>query len=257
MERIRVSMLIAPMGHDVDRVGRQFERWMERSGAFEVRMAGTFSGAEIGIGEFLKNPENIAWTEAFVLMCPEEEFDSQSKKLLETAVFSGKGILCFHGVHPSYRDWPAMEAMIGLLWRETASHGDYDWFRVKPTLPEHPIMQGVEPFETKEELYCGLSNVQNVPLTVLAAAHSPKGRISRHGQPGTGADEPVLTLGRFGEGITVDFLLGHVWTHYTGHGLLENTLLSLRPPQVKTMLLRSLEWAAREQLVLTGPRKGE
>lgn len=254
MEKIRAAMLIAPMGHDVARISEQFVKWMEKSGVFEVKRAGDFPGSTVSIHDFLTDKENVAWTEVFLLMCPDESFDAETMDILEQAVAGGKGILCYHGVHPCYRDWPAMEAMIGLLWRETASHGDYDYFTVQPTLPEHPIMEGITPFETKEELYCGLSNVQNVSLTVLATAHSPKERISRHGQPGTGNEEPVLTLGSYGKGITVNFLLGHVWTHYTGHGLLENTLLSLRPPQFKTLLLRSCEWAARGEIVLT---KGE
>lgn len=188
----------------------------------------------------------------FLLLCPGEHFDDETKKILEQAVSDGKGLLCYHGVHPSYNTWPAAEAMIGLLWCEEASHGDYDYFTVQPTAPDHPIMKGVTAFDTKEELYCGLSNVQNVPLEVLATAHSPKEHISRHGAPGTGNEEPVLTLGKFCKGITVNFLLGHVWPYYTGHGLLENTLLSLRPPQFKTMLLRSCEWAARGEIILTG-----
>lgn len=60
-------------------------------------------------------------------------------------------------------------------------------------------MKGVTAFDTKEELYCSLSNVQNVPLEVLATVHSPKEHISRHGAPGTGNEEPVLTLGKFGK----------------------------------------------------------
>ncbi len=251
MKKIHVAMLIAPMGHDVDRVSAVFERWMKKSGAFESRRVGIFRGAKQSVIDFLSDERNIAWTDVFLLMCCEDAFDVRTRKILEDAVANGKGIVCFHGVHPGYRDWADMEKMIGLLWREDASHGDYDYFKVEPAKPEHPIMRGVEAFETKEELYCGLSNVHHVPLEVLATAHSPKERISRHGAPGTGQEEPVLTVGVYGKGITVDFLLGHVWTYYTGHGLLENTLLSLRPPQVRTLLLRSCEWAARGEIVLT------
>ncbi len=251
MEKIHVAMLVSPMGHDVDRVSEQFEKWLVNNGGFAVKRVGVFKGSKIGFREFLTNPENIAWTDVFVMVCPHDLFDEETKVILEQAVASGKGICWQHGLHPAYRDWPAAEAMIGLLWRDTATHGDYDYFTVKPQKPEHPIMQGVEAFETKEELFCGLTNVQNVALEVLASAHSPKERISRHGEPGTGKEEPVLTLGKFGKGICVDFLLGHVWPHYTGHGLLENTLLSLRPPQVKTMFLRSCEWAARGEIVFT------
>ena len=89
-----------------------------------------------------------------------------------------------------------------------------------------------------------MSNTYNVRVEVLATAFSDYDLLSRHGHHGTGRHEPVLTVGGYGRGRTVNFILGHVWTYYTGHGLLEDTLLSLEPPQIKKMLLRSCEWAA-------------
>ena len=246
MRKIRTVICTAPMGHDVERVTRQVAAWMEASGLFTVEHAGWFAGAPRSVDDFMADEESVAATDLFFLNCPDDPFTTAHSRLrLEQAVGSGAGFLAFHGLQPSCHNWPEIEKMVGLLWRETASHGDYDWFTVEPAPTAHPILQGISPFRTKEELYCGLTNVHNVPLEILATAHSPQERLSRHGHPGTGNEEPVLTLGRYGEGITVNFLLGHVWPFYTGHGLLENTLLSLKPPEVRKLLLRSCLWAAR------------
>ena len=246
MRKIRTAIFTSPMGHDVVRITRQVTAWLEDTGLFTVEQAGWFSGAPRSVDDFMADPDAVANTDLFFLNCPDDPFTTeQSKTALEQAVGNGAGFLAFHGLQPGCRNWPEIEKMVGLLWRDTASHGDYDWFTVEPADGAHPIMAGISPFRTKEELYCGLTNVHGVPLEILATAHSPKERIPRHGHPGTGNEEPVLTLGRYGKGITVNFLLGHVWPFYTGHGLLENTMLSLKPPEVRKMLLCSCLWASR------------
>ena len=245
MKKYHAAIFTSPMGHDVVRITNQVTEWLVNTGLFTVHHAGWYPDAPQSVEDYMADEKAVSETDLFFLNCPDDPFTSaRSRERLEKAVREGAGFLGFHGIQPSCRDWPEIEKMVGLLWRETASHGDYDWFTVEPAAP-HPIMEGISPFRTKEELYCGLTNVHNVPLEILASAHSPKERLSRHGHPGTGNEEPVLTLGKYGEGITVNFLLGHVWPFYTGHGLLENTMLSLKPPEVKKMLLRSCLWAAR------------
>ena len=75
-----------------------------------MKRAGDFPGSTVSIHDFLTDKENVAWTEVFLLMCPDESFDAETMDILEQAVAGGKGILCYHGVHPCYRDWPAMAA---------------------------------------------------------------------------------------------------------------------------------------------------
>ncbi|MCQ2431077.1 MAG: ThuA domain-containing protein [Clostridia bacterium] len=249
MGKIRAVIFTSPMGHDVVRVKNQVKDWLEETEQFEVLEAGWYHGAPMSVDEFMAKDELVNQTDLFFLNCPDDPFTTEKSRIaLEQAVGNGAGFLGFHGIQPSCRNWPEIEKMVGLLWRETATHGDYDWFDVTPETPDHPIMRGIKPFRTKEEVYCGLTNVHHVPLQVLASAHSPKERLSRHGHPGTGNEEPILTLGSYGKGITVNFLLGHVWPFYTGHGLLENTMLSFKPAEVRQMLVRSCLWAAGSRL---------
>ncbi|MDF2686904.1 MAG: hypothetical protein K0S55_2087 [Clostridia bacterium] len=245
MNKIKVTFFVSPMGHDVVRICKRVSEWMKNSGAFEVTVAGTYyPDAKCSIEEFVLNPELMANTDLFFFLCSDANWKNPNvRKALENAVENGTGVLFFHGLHPCFGDWEGAERMIGHLWRESASHGDFNWCEVKMTEHKHPITEGVEGFKTKEELFCGLSNVWNVQKEVLATAYSDKNLISRHGHPGTGKDEPILTTGNYGKGRTVNFILGHVWEYYTGHGLFENTLIALEPKQFKILLLRSCEWA--------------
>ena len=90
-----------------------------------------------------------------------------------------------------------------------------------------------------------------VPAEALATAFSDSSVLSRHGAPGTGRDEPVLLVGSYGKGRTVNHVLGHVWPFYTKHGMGENTMLSIAPRAFRKMLVRSCEWAATGSCALT------
>ena len=245
MKKIKAVIFVAPMGHDVGRTSAKYLEWMDECGIFDAVRVGDFNGSRRSIQDYCRDKTAMDATDLFVFVCSDYPFENPDVRgELERQIASGKGVVFTHGLHPCFQSWPEAEKMIGLLWRDTASHGDFDMFTVKKT-GEHPITAGIEPFQTKEELFCGLTNVHDVPLTVLLTAHSPKERISRHGHPGTGNEEPVLTLGRYGKGSTVDFLLGHVWPFYTGHGLLEDTLISMMPKEFKILYLRCCEWAAK------------
>lgn len=245
MDKIRITLFASPMGHDSDRISRLVVKWLKETNAFDITVAGTYPKNDCTIEAYMLDEARVAKTDLFFLLCSDEQWqDPRVRRNLENAVKKGAGVLSFHGVHPYFRDWPEAEKMVGLLWRDNTSHGDFNYCDVKMTAVEHPITEGVAPFRTKEELYCGLQNVQNMNLQVLVTGYSDPAQVSRWGRPGTGKDEPLLTVGNYGSGRTLNFILGHVWPFYTGHGLLENTMIAFEPPQVKTLLLRSCEWAA-------------
>ncbi|MCR5753479.1 MAG: ThuA domain-containing protein [Acetatifactor sp.] len=250
MQINKVVLLVSPMGHDVIRIADIVSRWLCDTGRFTVSIAGIHPKAECSIKEYMTDEKKVAETALFFFLCADDYWDAENEKRLVEAVSGGKGVLFFHGVHPCFRNNPEIEKMIGLLWRETATHGDFNTCPVNMTKEKHPITDGVSDFETWDELFCLLENPWNVPIKVLATAHSDKERESRWGHHGTGLDEPILTIGEYGKGKCVNFLLGHVWTHYTGHGLMENTTISMEPPQFKVLLLRSCEWAAYGEVTI-------
>ena len=94
--------------------------------------------------------------------------------------------------------------------------------------------------------------MHGVPLQVLASAYSDPDVVSRHGLHGTGAWEPMVAIGQYGQGRTLNLLLGHVWPFYTGHGIGEDTMLSWKPKQLRQIFVRACEWTATGDTKMTG-----
>ncbi len=246
-----VVLLVSPMGHDVKRIADIVKRWLEDTGKFRVSIAGEHPRASRSIEEYMLDRDKVQSTDLFYFLCSDDHWqEPEMEKNLAEAVAGGKAVFFSHGLHPCFRNHPEIEKMIGLLWRETATHGDFNECDVSVTEEKHPITEGITGFRTSDELFCLLENPWNVPVKVLMTAYSDPELVSRWGLHGTGRNEPVLTVGNYGKGRTVDFLLGHVWPFYTGHGLLENTTVSMEPPQFKTVLLRSCEWAVTGKVTL-------
>ena len=267
MQKIKLDYLIGDVhmgGHDVHRVALNNKKMLEETGVFEILLVcDERSVGDVSFDEYFSG-SRMESCQVFVFNCGNYRFNTREEQMrLERAVASGAGFVFLHGDHPCY--WPAVgnvrwegvEKMAGLLWREETSHGDFGEAHVTVELPAHPIMEGIHAFDTKDEIFCGCENVQDVPLEVLASAYSDPAVISRHGLPGTGRMEPIAVTGRFGKGRTVNHLLGHVWPYYTGHGLGENTMLSFAPREFRKMFVRSCEWAATGKVEGTRSFDGE
>jgi type 1 glutamine amidotransferase len=259
MKVYRTVILVSPMGHDVNRICSIIEKWLSETGIFTTEVVGTHPRALCSIEEYMMDAKKVENTDLFFFLCSDEYWKKkETEENLAKAVSSGKGVLFFHGLHPCFRDNPEIEKMIGLLWRETATHGDFNFWDINMTdaahATKHPITEGVSAFRSADELFCLLENPWEVPMEVLVTAFSDPTTISRWGLAGTGREEPVLTIGKYGDGNTVNFILGHVWPFYTGHGLMENTTIALEPPQFKTLLLRSCEWAVAGKIEATKDR---
>lgn len=267
MQKIKLHYLIGDVhmgGHDVHRVAINNKIMLDQTEAFDILMVCDDPGiGDMGFDKYFECNlmEN---SDVFVFNCGNYRFNiKEEQECLEKAVYSGAGFVFLHGDHPCY--WPAVgnvrweevEKMAGLLWREKTSHGDFAKAHITVEKPEHPIMQGIKDFNTKDEIFCNCENLQHVPFEVLASAYSDPEVISRHGVPGTGNMEPIATVGSYGKGRTFNQLLGHVWPCYTGHGLGENTMLSFCPREFRQMFVRACEWAATGKVEKTLTFSGE
>ncbi len=268
MARIRVHYLVGDVhrgGHDVHRVAAAVRTLLDESGAFDVTVVSDtkttpFSDRPLGDLSFAEWFRRGAADSADVIVfnCGNFRFNTpEEQKILCDAVAGGCGFVFLHGDHPCYwkevgmKPFPEIEKMAMFMWREPTSHGDYADARVTVRDREHPITRGLPDFSTRDEIFCGMKNVWNVPFRTLATAYSDPAVLSRHGRPGTGNDEGVLMVGQYGSGRTVNHSLGHVWPFYTKHGMGENTMLSFAPRPFRKMLVRSCEWAATGACMVT------
>jgi type 1 glutamine amidotransferase len=254
MEKIRLHYLLGDVhtgGHDVHRVARAAIKLLDAAGVFDTLLVCDGPGiGDIGFDEYFTRG-HISKADVFVFNCGNWRFNApEEQTLLEVAVSNGAGFMLMHGDHPCY--WPAagmtrwdgFERLAGHVWREKTSHGDFGDFAISITRPDHPITRGLSDFTTRDEVFCTMENPWNVPFETLASAYSDPAVISRHGQRGTGKQEPIAMTGSFGKGRTYNQGLGHVWPYYTGHGLGENTLVSWLPLPFRIMFVRACEWLA-------------
>jgi len=113
--------------------------------------------------------------------------------------------------------------MCGGQW--VAHPGNIIDYKVDITRPDDPIMQGIESFEHRSEQYYMHVDPANEVLatTTFTGDHSPW--ID-------GVVMPVVWKKRFGQ--------GRVFFNSLGHRAYE-----LDVPEIKTMMIRGLLWAAR------------
>ncbi len=261
MEKIRVHYLVGDVhrgGHDVHRVAAAVRTLLDEAGAFEVTVVCDTARTPFS-DRPLADETFDAWfarggireADAVLFNCGGYRFNTpDEQRVLTDAVAGGCGFVMLHGDQPCYweavgmKPFAEMEKMAMRMWREPTSHGDYADCRVTVRDAAHPITAGLPDFATRDEVFCRMQNVWGVPEHVLATAYSDRNLLSRHGRPGTGEDEPVLLVGQYGRGRTVNCSLGHVWPYYTCHGLGENTMRSFAPRPFRQLLVRACEWAA-------------
>lgn len=169
----------------------------------------------------------------------------------EEYVRNGGGLVTVHAADNAFPDWKAYNEMIGIGgWRNRNENaGPYWYFKDNKLISDpspgsagshgarlpflltirdanHPITKGLprEWMHVPDELYATLRG-PGTNMTVLATAHSdPENR-------GTGRDEPILMVLKYGKGRIFHTTMGHDVAALSGVGFI-------------TTFQRGTEWAA-------------
>ena len=118
-------------------------------------------------------------------------------------------------------DWPEFRNICRRIWDHApgkSSHDPYGRFQVE-VIKDHPITEGLNSFETIDELYCNQQG--DGPIEVLATARSTV----------TGRDEPMAFVYPYGKGRIFQTVLGHAAE-------------SIRVPGEAELMRRGVVWAA-------------
>jgi type 1 glutamine amidotransferase len=149
--------------------------------------------------------------------------DTAKQNLVEY-VKGGKGFVASHLSSASFKEWDEFKKLCGRNWIFGKSgHGPRAPFQCQVADPEHPITKGLKSFEADDELYAKLQG--DTPIKVLITANSDWSKQT----------EPLA--------FVLDYGQGRVFHHAFGHDG-----KALKSPEVQTLILRGVEWAARGSL---------
>jgi hypothetical protein len=160
---------------------------------------------------------------------PDERWSADIKTSFERYISNGGGLVTVHASDNAFSGWPAYNEMIGVGgWRgrdekagphwfykdgkvasdaspgHAGSHGLRKPFAVTVRDSEHPIMKGLPKawMHQGDELYANLRG-PGKNMTILATAYSDPNNS------GTGLDEPMLMVLRYGRGRIFHSTYGH------------------------------------------------
>jgi len=133
---------------------------------------------------------------------------------------------------------------VDLLGNQFISHPPIEPYRVTVADPDHPLVAGVEPFDTTDELYHVETHGELHVLLETECTEPGTGFTEAENAPGV---HPVLYIKRHGEGAVLYLTLGHCRGHYDLQPLadwwpsVDRCAWDL--PVFYTLLRRGLAWA--------------
>jgi len=134
----------------------------------------------------------------------------------------GGGLVVTHFAVANVQNWRDSIDIYGAMWVSGKStHGPYHEFRVDIKDETHPIVEGVRPFTTNDELYYNL--LMRPDMHVIMTANEER--------MGHTVPEPMLVTHYVHNARCVYFALGH-------------DVESAKPPEFRQILVQSIEWAA-------------
>lgn len=220
---------------------------LDEAGIFDV----TVLTAPPADGDFSNFKPEFTKYQVVVSNLDSRTWPAELRSEFESYMRNGGGLVAVHAADNAFPDWPAYNEMIGIGgWRGRAEAAGPFWymkdgkvvsdpgpgnagrhgarlpFLITTRQPDHPIMKGLprEWMHAPDELY-GMLRGPGKNMTILATAYSDPNN------KGTGYDEPMLMVLRFGKGRIFHTTLGHDALALSGVGFI-------------TTFQRGTEWAA-------------
>jgi type 1 glutamine amidotransferase len=227
---IKVMLLDGESGgayHDWRATTPYLQRMLEQAGVFQVEVVtappkgADFSSFKPDFSKYKVVVSNYD--------VPDERWPDELKQSFEKYMQNGGGMVVVHAADNAFPKWKAYNQMIGIGgWRgrteadgpfwyykdgkvlpdlsagKAGSHGARIPFKIVNRVTNHPITKGLpaEWMHVPDELYARMRG-PGENMTVLATAFSDESN------KGTGRDEPVLMVLKFGKGRIFHTTLGH------------------------------------------------
>jgi len=226
---LRALVLSGANNHDWTQTTPALEQILEDSGRFEVDVtddpssmtADSLAAYDLVISNWTNWPEE------------ERVWGEEAEKALLDFVRSGKGFSLFHAASACFSEWPEYQRLIGATWDKAATgHGAIHSFPVTITDHKHPITRGLPDFSIRDELWHKMAIQPKARALCAAESFAEKG--------GSGADEPVVLVSRFGNGRSFYLTLGH-------------DVAAMDTLGWRMLMLRGAEWAATGRVTTDRP----
>ena len=135
---------------------------------------------------------------------------------------------------------------MALLGTQFVGHPPIEAYRVEVVDPAHPLVEGIEPFETVDELY--LSRLCAPVETLLDCHYDGRPLGSFRQTPQEPGRHPILYIRHRGQGAVLYLTLGHCRGHHDMRPLMEHwptvERCSWELPIFYELLRRGLAWAS-------------
>ena len=225
-QRIPVLIVSGANNHDWEYTAPSLERMLEASGLFDATI--TYEPAVT-----LADAAGLTRYKVFVLDYNGPRWGAAAEANFLAAVRGGTGVSVIHAANNAFEGWTEYETLVGHLWREGTGHGSFHAFDVTVFDREHPVTRGLFDLRAHpDELYHKLWKAPGTSMRVLASAWSDAAT------GGSGAAEPMIMVGNFGQGRVFHTPLGHVWKNN------EASRASHADRQFAALVVRGTEWAA-------------
>lgn len=216
-EKSKVIILTGANNHGWEATTPVLKRAMEESGYFEVEVV---TDPEQLTADFLKDRDVLLsnWN-AFGKPSPAPWSEALKKAYVEF-VREGGGHVVVHAGSSSFYDWDDYHAICCATWKGKTGHVAPHEFEVRLSTPEHPIVEGLDPFRISDELW--FRPLVHSNAIIIAESYSKT----------TGNWEPTALVGEFGKGRCFCLLLGHDGRF-------------MKQEKFKTLLINGTKWTAQ------------
>jgi len=242
--RIDAVLIAAGKFHDIDFARAELLKLLNEDQRIRVRVFEDYSNVEaIEAADFL-----ISYT-CDVQATPDQE------KVLERFLRRGGRWYALHGTNSVLRFVPGAvdtpdeaPGMMRLLGSRFLSHPPIGPYMVEVVDPKHPLVAGIGPFETTDELYMGEYYDGNEVLLATEFEGETPG-FTHHSWPRS--THPIFYLRRIGEGAVLYLTLGHCRSHYDMRPIMDRwptvDRCSWELPVYYELLRRGIGWATAAQ----------
>jgi type 1 glutamine amidotransferase len=165
------------------------------------------------------NAANLAKYDALMIYANHTTITPDQEKALLEYVEGGKGFLPIHCASFCFQNSPKYIALVGAQFLK---HGTGE-FTARIILPNHPVMDGIQPFQVWDETY-------------VHTKHNPDRTVLMERADESGA-EPWTWVREQGKGRVFYTAYGHderVWSHPMFHRLVRNGILWAVGPSVRS-----------------------